>query len=65
MGSGSLDIVAIIALVTYMIAGLLLMEVFRKLALATIMEESAPATVHYHDLEEDDEEDQPKHLHSR
>ena len=46
-----------------MIAGLLLVEVFRKLALAAIMEGSAPATVHYHDLEE--EEDQPKRHYSK
>lgn len=71
MGPGSLDMVAIIALVSYMIAGLLLIEIFRKLALATIMEESAPATVHYHDLEEDDDlidEEETvtrKHRHSR
>lgn len=51
--SGVLDLVAIIALVGYMIVGYILLELFRNLALSTTDKDlHITSTAHYHDIED-------------
>ncbi len=50
--TGVLDLVAVIALVGYMLLGYLVLELFKNLAISST-EENIHSTAHYHDIDED------------
>jgi len=62
-GAGLLDIVAIIAFLGYALIGYLLIELFGRASLTS--EEVSYDTAHYHDIDEDIEEETPRIYHRK
>lgn len=64
---GVLDMVAIIALVVYLIAGSLILSLLRGLVRTEVVEDRHIRTAHYHDIENDEgekeEEGRRRHHH--
>ncbi|MBI2020516.1 YggT family protein [Candidatus Daviesbacteria bacterium] len=62
-GIGVLDIVAIISLISYLLIGYFLMELFRSFSKPALTE--GAHSIHYHDIDKDLEEEEEEHHHHR
>lgn len=59
--TGVLDVVAVIALFAYLLLGYLLSALIQELARPTIREETHRPSVHYHDIDYDEDEEAHRH----